>query len=356
MIQSTAAVFTEPNQPLQLRSIRVPELKPGETLVRVECCTICSSDLHSFYGRRKCPTNTILGHEIVGVIQSASHDLEPDGNGNVLNIGDRVVFSIVVSCDRCPPCKLALPQKCHELFKYGHQPSTDEAPLSGGLSEFIVLRKGTNMFKVDKSLPVELVAPISCAGATAMAAYRSVSGAVGRPVIIVGCGMLGVFTCLLAPRDCPRLIAIDLNVHRAHLFTQLGATRAYGDLQDFAADNKQQPIGSGAIIFETSGNNDAIEQAVELLSPGGELVLIGSVKPVAPIKINPEKIVRGLNKMVGIHNYTPCDLAQVVNRLPDLIQRLAPVSSKIISFPLSDINHAIGTANSGRYLRVAVLP
>ena len=193
------------------------------------------------------------------------------------------------------------------------------------------------------------------AGATAMAAHRSVAGARGRPIIIVGCGMLGVFTCLLAPRKVSQLVAVDVDIHRANLLTQLGATHAYRDLRDFEAD-KQRDVIDGAIIFDTSGSVDAIEQAINLLPTGGVLVLAGSVKPSRSVEINPEKIVRGLNQIIGVHNYTPCDLAQVVNQLPGLIQRLAPVSSKIISFPLSEINHAIGTANSGRYLRVAVLP
>lgn len=65
---SLAAVFHSPGRPFELAHVPLPILEPGEAIVKVECCTICGSDLHSIAGRRNVPAPTILGHEIVGTV------------------------------------------------------------------------------------------------------------------------------------------------------------------------------------------------------------------------------------------------------------------------------------------------
>jgi len=86
-----AAVFREALQPLEIRRFDVPDPKAGETLVRVTACTICGSDLHTYEGRRVAPAPSILGHEIIGRIESLGHGaLRQDQNSLPLSPGDRV--------------------------------------------------------------------------------------------------------------------------------------------------------------------------------------------------------------------------------------------------------------------------
>ncbi len=66
--KTRAMVFEGPGQPLQLREFHRPTLGAGELLVKVECSTLCGSDLHTYLGRRTADCPTILGHEIVGRI------------------------------------------------------------------------------------------------------------------------------------------------------------------------------------------------------------------------------------------------------------------------------------------------
>lgn len=63
-----AAVMTAAGMDLEIKEYPLPRVEKGCILVKVTCCTICGSDVHSWTGRRSAPTPIILGHEIVGQI------------------------------------------------------------------------------------------------------------------------------------------------------------------------------------------------------------------------------------------------------------------------------------------------
>lgn len=65
---SGTAIFNQSEEPIKLIQIPVPELQPGEILIRNTYVTLCRSDLNTFCGKRIEPTPTILGHEIAGTI------------------------------------------------------------------------------------------------------------------------------------------------------------------------------------------------------------------------------------------------------------------------------------------------
>src|SRR5215472_9618393 len=111
-----AVVFHGPGKPLAPIRAPLPALGPGEVLVRVGLCSLCSSDLHTYAGRRVTPLPTVLGHEMLGVVEDAG-----TAPGLALKAGDRIVWSIAASCGRCFFCRDGLPQKCSRLFKYGHE-------------------------------------------------------------------------------------------------------------------------------------------------------------------------------------------------------------------------------------------
>src|SRR5262245_26607630 len=85
-----AAVFVGSGRPLEIRTFPLPTAGAGEALVRVECCTICGSDLHTVSGARTEATPSILGHEIVGIVESIGDPPPCDLVGSPLLKGDRI--------------------------------------------------------------------------------------------------------------------------------------------------------------------------------------------------------------------------------------------------------------------------
>ena len=359
---SLAAVFHGTGQPLTLEQYELPTPGPGEVLVRITCSTLCGSDVHTFTGRRSTPVPTVLGHEIMGVVERLDVDRTvSDYSGQRLQVGDRITWSIAACCGDCFFCDNDVPQKCEQLFKYGHEKIVTEHPLSGGLAEYCHLAAGTAIFRVPDFLPDTVACPANCATATVAAAMRVGGGCDGKSVLIQGAGMLGLTAAAMArSRGAWEVIVCDVNADRLQRASDFGATRTLP-----VSDNEQELIdrvrdltaGRGVdLAVELSGAPSAVETGVKLPRIGGRYVLIGSTFPTPPIALDPESIVRRCLTIVGNHNYRPEDLGQAVTFL---VERGG-------EFPFADLVHdefalpaaeaAFARAIQGQDLRVAVRP
>src|SRR5262249_21959207 len=149
-----AMVFDTAGKPLREATLPLPDLGPGELLVRVRACTVCGSDLHSYTGRRWQQPDTVLGHEIVGTVERLPPG-EPvaDYHGTPLREGDRVVWGLIASCGDCFRCERGLPMKCFRMVKYGHMPLFCPVKLTGGLATHCHVVRGTPVFRVPDGLP-----------------------------------------------------------------------------------------------------------------------------------------------------------------------------------------------------------
>ena len=368
----TAAVFNGPSDnvadSIAIREFERPELQPDQILVRVTCCTICGSDLHTTLGTRTQPTPSILGHEIIGLVEEIGADVRCEE----LMKGDRVTWSVAAaSCEptryalglegflpeltpeltsnSCTNCQRGLPQKCEWLFKYGHEATTGDATraLSGGLAEFCVLQPGTSAVLLPHGIADEVICPASCATATVMAAMRTIGDVANQRVLITGAGMLGVTTsAVAASRGASEIVVCDVNTQRHELAMQFGATRAVESVPDEQFD----------CIFEMSGNANAVTAAIKSAAIGSRIALVGSVSPSDSVQLDPEQIVRGLISIHGIHNYCPDDLLYAVNFLGKNHKRFPFGSLVEKTFPLSEAAAAFEYAATNRPIRVAVKP
>jgi putative phosphonate catabolism associated alcohol dehydrogenase len=307
-------MFHGTGRALELRRCSLPAPAEGETLVRVACCTICGSDVHSYEGRRSTPCPTILGHEILGRVER----LPPgppvcDYHGQPLRIGDRVTWSVAVHCGDCFFCRHGLPQKCLRLFKYGHQGVTDGHAFNGGLAEYCHLKRGTAILRVPEELPDVVACPANCATATCAAALRYAGNCADSVVLVQGAGALGLtMAAMCAWAGAREVIVSDRMPQRLQAALQFGATNAVlveegnQELSEWILNTTD---GRGAdVAFDMTGNPAAMESGIDLLRVGGRYVWVGAVFPSRPIAISPEIIVRKLLNIQGVHNYTPDDL------------------------------------------------
>ncbi len=338
----------------------MPELRAGEALVRVDCCTVCGSDLRSLRGDRVVPMPTILGHEILGTVVDVADEPPCELQSHPVRVGDRVTWGVAASCGTCDHCQRGLPQKCRSLFKYGHEPS-DRHPLSGGLAECCHLRAGTPIIKLGEELSDLEACPASCATATVAAAFRIGGSVQGRSVLIFGAGMLGLTAAAMATvQGATAVIICDLDQQRLQQARSFGASHAltWTDERDALSAGVQEATGSDGVdvVFEMSGANSVIEVSPSLLKIGGRLVLAGSVAPAGDVVFDPEQIVRRLLRIEGIHNYTPADLAAAVDFLSAHHSRFPFESLVEQTFALDDVNEAIAFAEDTRPCRVAIVP
>jgi putative phosphonate catabolism associated alcohol dehydrogenase len=354
-----AILFHAAGEPLKERSVRAPELRCGEVLVRVTCCTLCRSDLHTHAGRRTEPTPAVLGHEIVGRVEALGPDApRTDGTGAAVEIGARVTWAVGAGCGACFFCRDAdLPQKCERLFKYGHARATDERPLAGGLAERVVLVPNTALFRVPDELPDAVAAQANCATATAAAVVRAAGSLEGRAVLVFGAGVLGLTACAMArgAGAAAVIVADPLPAGRDRAL-RFGATRAV-DPAEAEAAVRAATDGRGAdAVFELAGAARAVESALGLARVGGTVVLAGTVSPVGSVALDPERAVRRLLTIRGIHNYHPRDLAAALAFLAGPGRAYPWADLVVAEFPLERAEEAFAAAHAAPGVRVAVRP
>lgn len=361
-MKARALVFSGPGRPLELREVEIPALGAGEALVRVTLATVCGSDLHTLAGRRATPVPTVLGHEMVGVIEALGPGEPPrDTNGTPLRVGQRVTWSVAAAPARDFFSAHGIPQKSAGLFKYGHERLTPERPLSGGFASHCVLVPGSAVVPVPDGLPDAVVCPANCAVATAVAALRSAGVEAGGCVVVQGAGMLGLHACAIAAAAGVRhIVAVDVRPDRIALAREFGAThladgaRTGAGLARLAQDLTE---GRGAdALLEFTGDTEATEKALDCLRIGGRLILVGAVFPAPPLRLDAERVVRRLLRIEGVHNYTPADLTAAVGFLAAHRDRFPFGRLVEAVFPLPRYEDALRHAVEKRPFRVALAP
>jgi len=357
-----AAVFTNPGQPMEIHRLPMPVLNGGDVLVRIRLCSICGSDLHTFHGRRMCPTPTILGHEAVGEIAEFGPGTRAvDIDGQPLQSGQRITWSIIHNCGHCFFCLHHLPQKCENLCKFGHEAISKTHSLVGGISEYCHLKKGTAIVRIPDGLPDEIVCPCNCATATAAGVLRAAGSIQNEVVLVQGAGLLGLTACAMSHAASAReIIVTDVNSHRLDLARRFGATQCInvddsGSSLAEAVHNVTEGRGVD-LALELCGAPQAMKVGFDQLRIGARYVLAGGVMPAPAVSIFEETIVRRMLRIQGWHNYAPCDLRQAVQFLAQNHSRYPFAELLVDAYPLDEVNAAFAHASRSEAVRIAVAP
>jgi alcohol dehydrogenase len=355
-----AVVFTGAGRPLELTRFPTPQPRGAELLVRVTCCTLCRSDLHTHAGRRTEPTPTVLGHEIVGRVEAFGPEApRHDAEGVALGVGSRVSWAVAVGCGSCFFCAEGLPQKCERPYKYGHERLSPERPLGGGLADYIVLVPGTVCFHVPDAIPDRVAAPANCATATVAGLLRHGGPVAGRAVLVLGAGVLGVTACAMARvAGASAVMASDPVAACRERALRFGATHAFpAAAEELAAGAREVTRGRGAdLVLELAGTAAAVQAGLALARTGGTVVLAGTVAPVGAVGLDPENVVRHLLTIRGVHNYHPRDLATALAFLAGP-GRDFPWSDLVADeYPLEQAEQAFAAAHARPGVRIAVVP
>ncbi len=353
--KATAMVFDNTTKTFTAQEVQLEPVPEGETLVEIAYTTICTSDLHTYCGRRALDSPTILGHEIVGrIVHLPSNN--KDYTGQTLMLGDLVTWCVYAHEEDDPMAQRGYPQKSLSLYKYGHHPF-NEGELNGGFATHCLLKKGTAIFKLPSHLSLQEIAPLNCTHATIAGGLRLAGNLEGKTVLIYGAGMLGLSaTAMATTLGAKHLILCDLNADRLALGEKFGAQLTLINTLDTAA--KQQLLAkanlSPDVVIDTTGIPAVMEEGIELLGIGGSSIWIGAVFNQAATPINAEKVVRKLLTIRGLHNYIPQDLAKAIQFLSQHHHRFPFGDLVSTQYNLTELTQAFDTANTGQHFRVGV--
>ncbi|WP_075295591.1 MULTISPECIES: alcohol dehydrogenase catalytic domain-containing protein [unclassified Pseudonocardia] len=323
------------------------DLGPGETLVRIDLATVCGSDRHSVAGRRPCPAPCVLGHEQVGTVVATGAPAPSCVDGTPVAPGLRVLWSVAASCGACSRCRAGLEQKCRVLHKYGHEPLDATSPLTGGFASHCRLWPGTALAAVPATVPDEVAAPGSCATATVSAALGNGPADLrGCRVLVTGAGMLGLTATAMAAHAGAEVVVSARDTARRRWAGAFGAHEVTG---------AGSPVSGVDLAMETSGSALAVTRCVESLAVGGTAVLTGSVSPGPAVALDPQALLRGLHRVVGVHNYRPDDLGTAVAFLAEAHSRYPFAELVTGRYHLDQLDAAFAAGDDGAP-RQAVTP
>jgi L-iditol 2-dehydrogenase len=286
-----AAVITGVGR-VEVREIARPEIQaPDEVLLRTAVAGLCGSDLHYFIadrvGGEAVPYPVVGGHEASAVVEAVGPAVTR------VRPGDRVAVEPSISCGSCDQCRAGRPHTCRSIKFLGHP-----GDRHGALAEFFVLPE-RNLFPVPVGMTMAeamLAEPLSIA----LHALQLGGGYPGPTVAVLGTGPIGlcVLLCLRAAgvRD---LYAADRSEARIQAALKAGAVWSGNpDRQDVACGIlERRPLGMDA-VFEASGDPAAVEQAIEMVKPGGRITLIGI--PLEERIAYPTAVAR--RKEIAFHN------------------------------------------------------
>ena len=358
-----AAVMTAAGMDLEIKEYPLPTADQGCILVRVTCCTICGSDVHSWMGRRKAPTPIILGHEIVGQIVEFGAGVTHDSGDRSLKIGDRITWTIMDNCGKCYYCRQkGLMMKCRHLKKYGHDSCEEPPHFIGGFAEYCYITPGTCVIKIPDVLTDEEVAPANCALATVVAGWEAAEVKPFENVLIQGAGALGFYAAALAKHyGCQRIIVTDILDHRLDFIKAFGASDVL-NVSRMSDENIIQAVrditgGFGVdCAMEVAGIADLIPLGLKCLRTGGRYVEIGNSAPGAHFTYDACDIFWRRLTLKGVHNYDARHLQAAVDLLA-ATRAIFPFKDIVTHrVSLENITEGMRMAKSGEAIRVAVLP
>lgn len=241
--------------------------------MRITAVGICGSDLHTYLDGRIGDTHVdsplVLGHEFAGVVESIGVDAT-DGTGQPLSEGTRVAVDPARPCGRCELCHRGHPNLCTNLSFAGLH------PVDGALQEFLTVPSGT-CFPVPDSIDDTTAALLEPLG-IAIHAVDLAHLKAGDSVAIVGAGTIGL-CCLQVARFAGASIVFvtDRLSWRLDAAARLGATVFDVEATDPVESIMEATDGRGVdVALECAwSTEDGLAQAVNVLRPGGRLVVVG---------------------------------------------------------------------------------
>jgi threonine dehydrogenase-like Zn-dependent dehydrogenase len=354
--------------PWEMREYPVPEPEPGAIVTKITMSSICGSDVHEYKGDfggippGVKPKPKISGHEFVGRVYKMGSDIKADFSGQPLKVGDRVVWSPMVLCGRCPSCLNDVALPCPDRKKHCGTTSDEFPHFKGAFAEYYYVSPGQWIYKVPDAVPDEAAVYVACAASTVAYALHKVTFPLGATAVIQGAGGLGLNAAPMAKdMGASWVIVIDKLPERLKLARSFGADytidyNEYNTPEARIERVKQLTGGSGAnLVMEVVASApEVVPEGIEMLSLGGTYLTVGLVGPFT-VNLGMGPFINKGIRLIGSANYKAWTMPKVLDFMDRTIDRYP--FDKVIShkFKLQDVEKAMKQAEAGKVIRAAIV-
>lgn len=290
-MKNSEAILVTPKH-FEIQECPMPEPKDNEILMKVEYVGMCGSDIHGFefgpFIPPKDPNQKIgLGHEVAGEV------VKVGANVTKFKPGDKVLIEPGVPDDSCEYCREGRYNICPAVDFMATQPN-----YKGALCQYMTHPEEWTYHVPEGMTTMEaaLVEP----AAVGMHAAILGEARLGKSIVILGAGTIG----LMVLQACLSLGATDITVvdvmqKRLDLALKLGAKRVINGKEQNTVEvlRSEELYGDHRVelVFECAGAVFTAQQAVEIVSRGGKIMMVGTQSNPVPInflKINREVTIQ----------------------------------------------------------------
>jgi len=254
---------------IEMLDIPKPQISNSkDVLIKMKVVGVCGSDVHYYtagqIGNQIVEYPFIVGHEGSGVIEDIGSEV------NHVKIGDRVAIEPAMPCGKCDQCLVGRPHTCRKLTFLGCPQQA-----SGCLAEYIVMPEEC-CFKMKDSMSFDQGA-ISEPLAIGVYAVKQSINLKGKNIGILGGGPIGLSVLMPALAQGAKSIYVTDKIDaRLELAKKAGATWVGNpDKEDIVAKIATIETDLLDVVFECCGEQEAVDQAIDILKPGGKLMIIG---------------------------------------------------------------------------------
>jgi L-iditol 2-dehydrogenase len=253
---------------VRVETVSVPDIGPGELLVKVNTCGICGTDLKKIAtGSHSAPR--IFGHETSGTVAAVGKGVtkfEP---------GDRVMVFHHIPCRECFYCRHKTFAQCERYKKVGCTAGFE--PSGGGFAEYVrvmdwIVESGTVRIPDETSFEQAcFVEPVN----TCMKGIDALRFEEDETALVIGQGPIGIILAVLAQRSGARVITSDLYPERLKIALAFGLGNSIdASRADVLKSVREQTDGRGAdVAILAVGGNALIKAAMDAVRPGGRVLL-----------------------------------------------------------------------------------
>ncbi len=345
-----AAVYHGPND-LRVEEVPLPEVGPGEMLIKVMDASICGTDLRIFHGgHRMYPEGTVRipGHEVVGTIAEMGGDIPG------YSIGQRVFVAPNTGCGHCRQCISGNNNLCPNYTAIG-------VTIDGGFAEYV--RVPANAVNQGNVIPVSenvdpavaaLMEPFACV----LRGQNPLNIKPGENVLVMGAGPIGVMHAKLAKvRGAGRVIVSEPIPDRAAQARSMGADIVVNPSeQDLKAVLNEVTGGRGAdAVIVAAPVHAAQEAALDLAAIGGRINFFGGLPKDRPAIQFDSNLVH--YKELIVTATTACSTADCWQTAEIVNAGLVDLSGLVSRrFPLKQAIEAFAAAEDRKSLKIVLEP
>jgi len=345
-----AAVYRG-KQLVTIEEVPVPQIGPGEILIRVEACGVCHTDLKKIeYGLLEPPR--IFGHETAGVVAAVGEGVTK------YEVGDAVIAFHHIPCKKCFYCDRKLYAQCTVYKKVGITAGFEAA--GGGYAQYArvmpwIVEHGVEKIPAGVSFEqASFVEPVN----TCLKAVEQSGVRVGDLALVLGQGPIGlIFTMLLKQRGI-ETVTTDTMAARRNQSERFGAAKALHPLEeDLPAEAKARTQGRGAdVVFVAASAPGIVEQAIAATRPGAVIVLFAQTSEKERIEVSGSDICKDERVLMGAYSAN-VDLQSKSASL--VFTGEIPVAQLVTHcFPLTQIMDGVNLAThpDEKSLKIVILP